>query len=258
MLRHICQRGRFLALINGLSHSLNANRELPEGSRRANALVQYVLRLLGQHISQPETSIPNPLHPPSTNLTLSPITAAEYNCILAYLNQQPRPSPIRHYAAYPHPLDSIVLYSSAKRIDLLTYKTRNYTTFKSHQGNSSITFTNPQTGTMSTGFIQSIWHIAIPSLGQPYTELLVVGRHTPLNNADESRNIYTAMPHLRVHVVYDHPSFLGVPVPYQALTVITRDAILNHLPFYRRPEGAFGISRGVIIMINTLGRLRLQ
>jgi hypothetical protein len=169
-----------------------------------------------------------------------------YAMLLAHLNRTQPQLNFRHLNLIPHPLDANVLTDFAQHDMHIEWKGRSYSIHRVHTGNSSISF-QQEDGSTGAGFIQMIFKQNFD--GQVKT-FLVVSPHAPLEPNDRLLNPYNSMPGFLANVVYDRP------VSPEHQSIIEPNQIVGHVAFYRRPEGTFGITRPIMVIVNSLHRNR--
>lgn len=226
MLRQICRRARLTAYIQSPTN-------LPTALRSA-------LRLLV------------PL--PATDQEITCQTRAvrlqdgEYNKILAYLNSpnvlSPGTSPFRHHHAYPHPINpTAVLSSLMTPVHNITWKTRDYTTFTHHPGNSLISFRFGQEWKL--GRITSMQSQIIADVSRTF---ISVAHFKPLDPSDVPKNPYLLWTGFKCTLMYSELSGES--------TIIEDIHIRGHVAYLARPPGTFGIKQGTTIFNDSLHRNR--
>ncbi|KAJ7868004.1 hypothetical protein B0H13DRAFT_1635891, partial [Mycena leptocephala] len=127
------------------------------------------------------------------------------------------------------------------------HKTRPFSVFRKHRGNSSISFRHPFTGRKEMGFIQSVWAQVLQ--GEKRT-FLVVQPHTALTPTDAIKTPYHTLQQFACSVSYTAPS---CPQPQ---LLIEPKHIISHVPYLERPKGTFGIQKTITIFVDCLNRGR--
>ncbi|KAJ7588739.1 hypothetical protein C8J56DRAFT_752454, partial [Mycena floridula] len=127
------------------------------------------------------------------------------------------------------------------------HKTRLFSTFDKHHGNSSISFHHPSTRQKDTGFINSIWSLALQ--GEIHT-FVIVQPHAALSAADDALTPYSSHTGLACIARY---SKLRNPL---VEVIIEPRHIISHLAYYQRPKGTFGINQEIRIFVDSLHRNR--
>lgn len=247
MLRQVCREGQLRGILSSfmlLVGKVDVSRPLSRVIGRAAKL------LLPDKQRASESSVPPLPTSGHSAKSLTPIPRGDYILILDFLNSPQSVVPIRHHADYPHPAQSRILYPSALRVTHTTHKTRTYSPYSIHPGNSSVSFAAAGGGT-KTGFIYDIWAIDI---GGERQEILLVSPHTPLSQEDRKRSPYTTRPGLMAEVVYDERH---LPREDIGITAITKSMIQGHCPFLAHPSRTFGIGSPILVAVNSLHRFRL-
>ncbi|KAJ7145490.1 hypothetical protein C8R46DRAFT_1045505 [Mycena filopes] len=176
--------------------------------------------------------------------------ASMYELIWGYWNQAHSPPYIRARSNLQiHHLGTGVNVFPTRAVELthFTHKTRLFSTFKKHHGNSSISFRHPATGRKDMGFIQSIFSQVLQ--GQKWI-FVVVQPHTDLTATDAAKTPYHTHPQFACAVRYSEPRY-----PRPQLIVEPRH-IVSHVAYYQRPMGAFGIEEDITIFVDSLHRGR--
>ncbi|KAJ7620647.1 hypothetical protein DFH06DRAFT_1010455 [Mycena polygramma] len=241
MLRQICRRGRLLASIRDTARDT------------ANSVVGAVMRILSPGKSRSEeTAYTTPLTPREEvahNGSGAVLEPTIYELIFEYWNRAYSPPYIRGKDLTYDLLDTNVnvFPSRAVRKTHFEHKTRLFSTFEKHNGNSSISFRHPSSGHKDTGFIRSIWSVALQ--GQIRT-FVVVEPHVALTAADQAKTPYFKHPEFACIVRYSNPKHPQDPV------VIEPHHVIAHLPYYPRPKGTFGIKQKITIFVDSLHRNR--
>ncbi|KAK6988494.1 hypothetical protein R3P38DRAFT_2573208 [Favolaschia claudopus] len=115
------------------------------------------------------------------------------------------------------------------------------------QGNSSISFRHPATGSKDFGYIEAIWSQRLQ--GQLRT-FVVVAPHTAVTETDAAKTPYASHPRFACFVCYSAPRF------HRPQLVIEPSYIISHVAYRRRPKGTFGIEQAVTIFVDSLHRGR--
>ncbi|KAJ2913156.1 hypothetical protein MD484_g7265, partial [Candolleomyces efflorescens] len=230
MLRNICRRGRLQALVKDAPLS-------------GNSLLASALSVFkgGKGLIQSADT-----RTAGTIRHGHRVCVEIYTIILDYLNVTEPQSSFRHFNLVPHPLDANVLPDFAQHENNFEWKTRSYSTYQAHAGNSSVSFKRND-GSVGAGFIQTILQQSLQN--KPRT-FLIISPHLPLTPLEEPLNPYRSMPGFLASIVYGKQSQL------QDWLVIEPHQLVGHVPFYRRSAGTFGIPRPTIIIINSLHRDR--
>jgi hypothetical protein len=116
MLCQICRRGHLMAFINDCTSS--------------DSYLTQALHILGHRA--PEQTQAN------GKGQLIPLDV--YNLLFEFVTFSFPTTTFQHFKNLPHPIDSYVLPPFAIPVHHITYKGRNFSTFKMHPGNSSISF----------------------------------------------------------------------------------------------------------------------
>lgn len=238
MLRNICRRGRLRALFQ-------------EGADSVNTLFRSALDVF-RHSPWSKSSTPEAdahLHDDSSFNGAGTVMEDDvYTKLLGYLQGQSPHRNYRHKALVPHPLGTnfYVVSNYAQFIRHMMWKTRPYSIYEYHAGNSSISFL-AEDGSIHAGFIHRILKQSIDGKIRTF---VVVNTHPLLSPEDQMLNPYAPRPGFQATVVYDSSSHPPVQL------VIEPEKILGHVAFRRRPSGTFGIRRPILIIINSLHRDR--
>jgi len=229
MLRQICRRGRLMAFMCDSSSTVASTAV----SSIANAI---------------QTLIQNVLPPKSMDDSNSILPLEVYDEIRSILNVELPSMQFRHFKDFPHPDSAHVLPRQATSIQHIKIKGRDYSTFKQHQGNSSIGYYSSASGEIeiSAGFIDTIWSQTLDGVAQTF---LVVFRHQFLSSEDNQRSPYQGRNGFQVEIAYTNSSSVHQ-------VVIRPNQVIGHMAYYERPPGTFGIRRGITILINSLHRNR--
>ncbi|KAJ7836866.1 hypothetical protein B0H14DRAFT_2589429 [Mycena olivaceomarginata] len=150
MLRQICRRGRLLAAISDTAKSCNS--ESP---------VVKAMQVLSPQVSVDSSGIPQ-LLPTEFNGSGSVMDGSMYELILRHWNHTYSPTYIRAADLRLDQVDSVgvsvhVLPIRAVQLTTFEHKTRPFSVFRKHRGNSSISFRHPFTGRKEMGFILYIF-----------------------------------------------------------------------------------------------------
>ncbi|PPQ85518.1 hypothetical protein CVT24_010465 [Panaeolus cyanescens] len=282
MMRQICRQGRLRALVDksrypslirdqeGNTHDfdmhvddtepddLNLNdgpgdsdNQSPQNttanpsSFSASTLFKQALGFLRRDLSTPNRAT----SAESSSQTLSrkkPDTIPDktYTSILQYLNDSPRDNkPFRHYAHFPHPLNSVVLPFKGIYRNHIYIHGKLYSPFSIHPGNSSMSFLRARTHP-EPAIIQAIWTLEVDGVQRTF---LIIQQPVALLPIDQQKNPYHQAPLLQVSLAYDE---------YEDPIVIEPDVVQGHVPYYKRPPGTFGIDRATVIMVDSLHRGR--
>jgi len=221
MLRQICRRSRITTLLQ----------------REHNTVPQNVVTAL--------------LGASSNQATVSPklhrLSDHQYDAWLAHLNSSNGSEQlIRHRNKFPHPEGASILSPWVVPHKYMEYKTRTYSVYHMHPGNSSISFCLDDKST-NAGFILSIWsHEASPETSP--TIYLLVSPHLRLLPRDARHNPYVDFPGLKADVVYAQRAEENKHL------VIKASSIIGHVPFYARPKGTFGIKKPTLVIVDSLHR----
>ncbi|KAJ7107472.1 hypothetical protein C8R44DRAFT_637606 [Mycena epipterygia] len=240
MLRQICRRGRLLAAISDTAKS--SNSESP---------VVKAMQVLSPRVSVDSSGIPQ-LLPTEFNGSGPVMDGSTYELILRYWNHTYSPSYIRAADLRQDQVDSVgvsvhVLPVRAVQLTTFEHKTRPFSVFRKHSGNSSISFRQPFTGRKEMGFIQSVWAQVLQ--GEKWT-FLVVQPHTALTPTDAIKTPYHTLQQFACSVSYTAPS---CPQPQ---LLIEPKHIISHVPYLERPKGTFGIQKAITIFVDCLNRGR--
>ena len=229
MLRQICRRGRLMAFMRDSS------------STATSAVASSITSAI-------QTLIQNVLPPKSMEDSNSMLPLEVYDEIRSILNAELPSMQFRHFKDFPHPDPAHVLPRQATPVQHIKIKSRDYSTFKQHQGNSSIGYYSSASGEteISAGFIDTIWRQTLDGVAQTF---LVVFRHQFLSSEDNQRNPYQARNGFQVEIAYTSP-------PNVHRVVIRPNQVIGHMAYYEMPPGTFGIKRGITILINSLHRNR--
>ncbi|KAJ7136300.1 hypothetical protein C8R43DRAFT_955776 [Mycena crocata] len=196
MLRQICRRGRLLASIRDSA-----------STAKANSVVAQVMNILSPQNSAGETAQHTDELAPADVDHNGPgvlLDQAIYEQILGYWNQFQAPPYIRATDLTWDLIDTDANVFPTRAVCLghFEYKTRLYSVFNKHHGNSSISFLRPSTSRKEMGFIQAIWTMSLQ--GEIHT-FIVVQPHVALSAADEARTPYLSHPKFRCTVKYSKP-----------------------------------------------------
>jgi hypothetical protein len=225
MLRQICRRGRLMAFINDRTSS--------------DSYLTQALHILGRRA--PEQM--------QANGKGQPIPLDVYNLLFEFVTFSFPTTTFRHFKNLPHPIDSYVLPPFAIPVHHITYKGRNFSTFKMHPGNSSISF-HARNGTTNAGFIDAMWRQVLHGKSQTF---IVVSPHPYLSDEDQKKNPYASKPGFLCNIFYTQ-----TPSDSDALDqiILQEDKIIGHVAYFKRPPGTFGIKRSTTVFIDSLHRNR--
>ncbi|PPR07929.1 hypothetical protein CVT24_000909 [Panaeolus cyanescens] len=209
-----------------------------------SALFKQALGFLRRDLSTPSraTSAEN-LPSTTSQKKFDPIPAETYDLILQYSNTSSTNKPLRHFAHFPHPFDSVVLPFMGVYRKHFYIHGKLYSPFFVHPGNSSISFLRTPTRP-EPAIIQSIWTLEVERVQRTF---LVIQQPVALSPSDQQNNPYQQMPLLQASLAYDE---------YKDPIVIEPHVVQGHVPYYKRPPGTFGIDRATVIMVDSLHRGR--
>ncbi|KAJ7152202.1 hypothetical protein C8R43DRAFT_1189959 [Mycena crocata] len=246
MLRQICRRGRLLASIRDTASATDSN-----------SLVAQVMRVLSPRMpasvdadaeAEAPRAEPNPDDTAynGTGIRLDPVM---YELIFSYWNQFHAP-PYIHAQDLTYDLvenDINVFPTWGVQLVHFEHKTRLFSTFDKHHGNSSISFLHPSTSRKDIGFIRAIWSLSLQ--GEIHT-FIAVQPHIALSAADEARTPYISHPKFECSVKYYKPTHLVPPV------IIETRHVVSHVAYYPPPKGTFEIRKEIAIFVDSLHRNR--
>ncbi|KAF6741488.1 hypothetical protein DFP72DRAFT_862125 [Ephemerocybe angulata] len=233
MLRNICRRGRLQAIFKekpllGVNELFSSAMDLFRTASGTGATSE------GLEVHLQSTEAETALF----NGSGTPLPEHIYNKLLSYLATKEPESIYRHRSAVPHPAGANVLTNYAQHQSHFIWKTRPYSIYSKHIGNSSISYVGDD-GEVNAGFIQSIFTQVLQRATRTF---FVVHPHLPLSPADNALNPYSRYPGMLAAVVYDTYQ------PEQAQIIIESDRIIGHVAFRRRPSGTFGIDHPTLIL----------
>jgi hypothetical protein len=201
------------------------------------------------------SSAESPRHTSSTSLT--PIEAAEvlaqapklddreYGSLLQYLQHTGRL--FRHWNDLPHPVNSNVLPTHARRPLQIHQGEHTFSCQRSHRGNSAIYFYNPLTHSHATGFIEIIWQLPLEATLKTF---IIIRPHRVLPVQEEERAPFINYPGFKARIFDSQPS------DDSELVIIEPHHILTHLTTFQRPAGTYGIDRETLVVCLALDRGR--
>lgn len=239
MLRQICRRGRLMACLRS-SSLYPESPSTPFSSIIAKA-ASTILRTPAPKID-------------TNGAGLKIVDQDAYEAILHYLNaaeQFTGLSPLRHAQDLPHPYNARILPRSAFPIRQFKHKGRDYSTFETHPGNSSVFFNARVQSGADSGHIESVWRFTID--GKQSRTFVVLSVHQPLSSGDAKRNPYQERPGFLANVVYARSSNVSA----LRLMIFEPQDIVGHVAYYVRPPGTFGIKKSTNVIINSLHRYRV-
>jgi hypothetical protein len=241
MLHQICRRGRLLAF-------------LQNGKTSSDGYLNKAFNILGRRseaIGSSETQMFTPFDEAQKNGAGEKLPLDIYDLIFEFITDLSSSNTmIRHFKDLPHPLESRIFSPFAIPIRHIKYKTRTFSTFKTHPGSSSISF-SASDGTTRAGFIDSMWQQVMDGNLQTF---IIVSPHDFLSDDDEKKNPYTSRPGFLCNIFYTQvPSD---PLTHSRRIVIREDQIIGHVAYYKRPPGTFGIKKAISIFVDSLHRNR--
>ncbi|KAJ2916077.1 hypothetical protein MD484_g4344, partial [Candolleomyces efflorescens] len=240
MLRNICRRGRLAAIFERTATDLALN---PLFSAATNIFQSFTNTSTSKNM---DNSMLSEEEAATFNGSGSQLPEHIYAKLLSYLSKFSLQSEFRHRSLIPHPADAQILSDYAQLRKHVKKGNRSYSTYDAHHGNSSVSYHNEE-GAIGAGFIDMIFEQVVEGRVRVF---FVIAPHSPLNAVDELTSPYRSRPGFLANIVYDEP------YSNDSLVIAEANAILGHVPFYRRPAGTFGISRPTIVIINSLHRER--
>ncbi|KAJ2911519.1 hypothetical protein MD484_g8896, partial [Candolleomyces efflorescens] len=244
MLRNICRRGRLQAMFE-------------EGSKKGiNRLFSSALDILhgyGRGVSagisgDGKEGLYSEIEEASFNGEGDRLPDTIYDGILELINSgstNPQ-SLFCHQRLVPHPLNANVLPRYAQTRSHIGLHGRSYSVYRSHEGNSSVSYRG-HGGSTDAGFIQMIIQQVLNGRLRTF---LAISPHSQLCLIEQAFNPYGSKPGFQATIVYDEPPSL------EHCVIVEEAQIIGHVPFYRRPSGSFGIKRKTLILVNSLHRDR--
>ncbi|KAJ7167399.1 hypothetical protein C8R43DRAFT_1161073 [Mycena crocata] len=247
MLRQISRRGRLLASIRDGASVPNANSVVSEVLKvlLPNNLAEFSTEGIHSGATKQLAREDEAAYNGSGILLDSPT----YELLLNYWNQSYSPSYIRAKELTYNIIDGDIPVFPSRAVFLshFEHKTRLYSMYERHHGNSSISFLHPSTGHKDIGFIKSVWSLALQ--GEART-MIIVQPHLALNVADEARTPYLSRPGLACSVKYTSPTSPRVPV------VVECRHVISHVAYFPRPTGTYGVKQEITIFVDSLHRNR--
>lgn len=172
-----------------------------------------------------------------------------FDLIFGYWNRTHSPTYMRPAELTYDLIDAAVniFPSRAVQATEFEHKTRLFSTFDKHHGSSSISFRDPSNGRKDTGFIRSIWTVALQ--GEIHT-FVMVQPHTVVSAEDLGKTPYSSHPGFKCMVAYSQPR------QPRNIVVVEPRHIISHLAYNPRPKGTFGIKQEITIFVDSLHRNR--
>ncbi|KAF8214441.1 hypothetical protein K438DRAFT_1902046 [Mycena galopus ATCC 62051] len=242
MLHQICRRWRLLASISDSAQKTDSKSPVGEAMRVLSP--RDPVSANSQSLQQL-----SPAEETAFNSSGVVLDVRIYELILGYWNHTHSPPYIRSAELTYDLVDAGVNVFPNRGVQLtnLMHKTRLFSTFKQHHGNSSISFRHPLTGWKGMGYIRSIWVQALQGRRRTF---VVVQPHTDLIPTDAAKTPYPTHPRFKCTVGYSEPLF-----PQPQLIVEPR-RIISHVEYHQRPKGTFGIKQAITIFVDSLHRNR--
>ncbi|KAK7041210.1 hypothetical protein R3P38DRAFT_3453467 [Favolaschia claudopus] len=158
------------------------------------------------------------------------LDASTYNLLLNHWNWAYSPPYIHKSQQTYELLDAgVQVYPTrAVRLSHFEHKTRLFSTFTNHHGNSSISFRHPATGYKDFGFIRDVWSQSLQGQRKIF---VIVEPHVGLVPVDFGKTPYGTRPR------------------FQCFLVIEMSHIISHVPYLPRPAGTFGIDQAVTVLL---------
>ncbi|KAJ7165541.1 hypothetical protein C8R43DRAFT_1164869 [Mycena crocata] len=246
MLRQICRRGRLLASIRDTASATNSNSFVAQVMRVLSPRTPASVDADTEVEAQRAEPTPDDTAYNGTGIRLGPVT---YELIFSYWNQFHAPPYIHAHDLTYNLLENEINVFPTWGVQLVHFehKTRLFSTFDKHHGNSSISFLHPSTGRKDIGFIQAIWSLSLQ--GEIHT-FVAVQPHIALSAEDEVHTPYISHPKFECSVKYYKPSHLPPAV------IIETRHVVSHVAYYPPPEGTFGIEKTIAIFVDSLHRQR--
>ncbi|KAJ7898165.1 hypothetical protein B0H14DRAFT_2557209 [Mycena olivaceomarginata] len=232
MLHQICRRGRLLASISDSLQTTDSQSPVVKAMQVLAGKDPVSAHSKGlQQLSPAEETAYN-----GSGVVLE---VSMYAQMLSYWNRRYSP-PYLHQSELTYDLLDAginVFPTRAVPRTIFTHKTRDFSTFKKHRGNSCVSFRHPETGRKDIGYIQAIWTQALQ--GQCRT-FVVLQLQTWASPTDAAKTPYPTHPFFECSVAYSEPLF---PQPQ---LIVEPCHIISHVSYYKRPKGMYGIERAIL------------
>lgn len=171
------------------------------------------------------------------------LTDLHYNLLLQHVNHLN--AAYRRWDNYPHPLNANIFPPTAISLNVLNHDGRTVATSKSHLGNSSIQFRNPNNHNhMLTGFVSHIWEVLLGNVSRVF---LLVDIHDDISPALVRQTPYPSLPNMHIRLVSTKTRLHGIIEPAH---------IVSHIALWKRPAGIFSIPEPFYILNESLNRRR--
>ncbi|KAL0562842.1 hypothetical protein V5O48_019236 [Marasmius crinis-equi] len=166
-----------------------------------------------------------------------------YDILLDYLQQQHPEQQWKHWQTAVGVGVSNVLPLIARVLKHFHHNGVTFSQYSNHRGNATIQFFSHDHQQKLTGFIETIYQIAVNGVSYIY---MFVRPHQALPPEDAQRSPFLTRPRLNTTVVD------ALPPDYTI--IIEPDHIITHAIAYQRPQGTFGIRRDMLVINSSLDR----